>query len=396
MTFPTVDHITHELKKLGRGAHIFKIDISRAFRHIKVDPADYDLLGLYWNGHYLDTCLPFGSRHGTQIFQHVSDTVRYVVRTRGYKIINYVDGFCGVGTPCHAHDAYDCLYSVLNALGLSISAKKLVPPGTQVVCLGILIDSETGTVSIPEEKMVKIIQLVASWEAKNHCTKRELQSLLGHLLYVHKCVKQARYFVNRMLELLRSNYDQAKIKVSHEFKKDLRWFTKFLSTYNGVSIYDHVLASETIELDACLTGLGERWSDFVYHLPVPRNYQNMTIVHMEMVNIVVALQVFGPMWASKRILVKCDNEAVVHVLSAGRTKDPFLGACARNVWLLAAKSDVEVSYVHVLGKNNQVADLLSRWANTADCYIRLQKFVMNPIWLPVNITMIDIDYEILC
>ena len=45
LTFPTIDHITHELKKLGRSAHIFKIDMSRAFRHIKVDPADYGLLG---------------------------------------------------------------------------------------------------------------------------------------------------------------------------------------------------------------------------------------------------------------------------------------------------------------------------------------------------------------
>ena len=205
--------------------------------------------------------------------------------------------------PRHACDAYDCLYSVLNTLGLAISAKKLVHPGTQAVCLGVLIDSETGTVSIPEEKMVKIIQLVASWEGKTHCTKREIQSLMGHLLYVHKCVKPARYFVNRMLELLRSNYDQGKIKVTHDFRKDLRWFTKFLSTYNGVSIYDHVLASETLELDACLTGLGARWNDFVYQLPVPRNYQNMTIVHMEMVNIVVALKFFGPMWAGKRILV---------------------------------------------------------------------------------------------
>ena len=97
--------------------------------------------------------------------------------------------------------------------------------------------------------MVKIIQLVASWEARTHCTTCELQSLLGHLLCVHKCVKPARFFVNRMLELLRSNYDQAKIKVTHEFKKDFTWFTKFLSTYNVVSIYYHVLVSETIELD---------------------------------------------------------------------------------------------------------------------------------------------------
>ena len=56
--------------------------------------------------------------------------------------------------------------------------------------------------------------------------------------------------------------------------------------------------------------------------------------------------------------------------------------------------DVEVSYVHILGKNNQVADLLSRWSNTVDCHLKLQQFVMKPIWLPVNIGMIDIDYDI--
>ena len=56
-------------KCLGRGALLYKIDVSRVFRHVKVDPADYDLFGLEWQGAYLDTCVPFGLRHGSQIFQ---------------------------------------------------------------------------------------------------------------------------------------------------------------------------------------------------------------------------------------------------------------------------------------------------------------------------------------
>ena len=120
----------------------------------------------------------------------------------------------------------------------------------------------------------------------------------------------------------------------------------------------------------------------------------MGIVHMEMVNIVVALKAFGPMWAGKRILVKCDNEAVVHVLSAGRTKDPFLGACARNVWYLAAQHDIEISYTHVLGKNNQIADLLSRWSGSPACFRQLYQYVQNPVWIPVGIHLLDIDYVI--
>ena len=51
LTFPTEDDITAELKCLGCGALLYKVDVSRAFRQVKVDPGDYDLLGLQWKGH---------------------------------------------------------------------------------------------------------------------------------------------------------------------------------------------------------------------------------------------------------------------------------------------------------------------------------------------------------
>ena len=47
LTFATVDNITDALKDLGKGAHIFKINISGAFHHVKVVPGDHDLLVLH-------------------------------------------------------------------------------------------------------------------------------------------------------------------------------------------------------------------------------------------------------------------------------------------------------------------------------------------------------------
>ena len=38
--YPSIDNITDSLVKLGPAAQLFKIDISRAFRHLRVDPAD--------------------------------------------------------------------------------------------------------------------------------------------------------------------------------------------------------------------------------------------------------------------------------------------------------------------------------------------------------------------
>ena len=69
LTLPSIDNMTNEIKKLGKGSLIYKVDISRAFRHVKIDPCDYYILRLKLDQYYLDTCLPFGFRHGSSIFR---------------------------------------------------------------------------------------------------------------------------------------------------------------------------------------------------------------------------------------------------------------------------------------------------------------------------------------
>ena len=282
-------------------------------------------------------------------FQRVSDAVHYALRCHGYCVINYIDDFVGYGTPDVARRSYDCLRSVIERLGLTISQKKLVAPTTSAVCLGVLIDTIKGTVAIPEEKMCQIKQTVNEWQSKTTCSKRQLQSLLDQLLYIHKCVRPSRTFLNRMLDLSHQNYDASTIKLTQAFRRDLRWFSRFLDKYNGVSMYNHRKIDHVIELDACLDGLEGVWKTYVYHLPIPRHYLGLTIVHLKMVNIMVALKIFGPFWATKKVLVKCDNQAVVAVLTHSKTRDPFLAACARNVWLLAALYDLELRYIHIKG-----------------------------------------------
>ena len=214
LTFPTIDDITQQLVKLGKGAHLYKIDISCAFRHLKIDPADYDLLTLQWNGMYVDTCLPFRSRHGSQNFQCVSESIHYMMRLRQFCIINYIDDFVGIGVPDVVARSFACLHALLECLGLTISKKKLIPPTTEAVCLGMLVNTVAGTISIPEEKLTQIVATVTEWKTKVKCTKRELQSLLGQLLYIHKYVHPARAFLNRMLELLHKNFDKRVITLT--------------------------------------------------------------------------------------------------------------------------------------------------------------------------------------
>ena len=59
----------------------------------------------------------------------------------------------------------------------------------------------------------------------------------------------------------------------------------------------------------------------------------MAIVRYEMLNIMVAIRTWGMGWSGKTVLIHCDNEAVVTVLTSGRTKDLTLADIARNIWL---------------------------------------------------------------
>ena len=82
---------------------------------------------------------------------------------------------------------------------------------------------------------------------------------------------------------------------------------------------------------------------------------------MEVLAVLVALRLWGHLWAGCRIHVFCDNAAVVSALTSGRVKDQSLAAISREIWYLTASHDFELHAVHLPGEENSAADLLSRW-----------------------------------
>ena len=72
LNYPPIDLITSFSSNLGPAAQIYKVDISPAFRQMKIDPADIDLLGLkFQDQYYIDRLISFGHRNGSQIFRGV-------------------------------------------------------------------------------------------------------------------------------------------------------------------------------------------------------------------------------------------------------------------------------------------------------------------------------------
>ena len=98
--------------------------------------------------------------------------------------------------------------------------------------------------------------------------------------------------------------------------------------------------------------------------------------------------------AGKKLLVHCDNQAVVAILNSGATRDLTLAAIARNIFMESAKCDISLSVIHILGKDNPIADLLSRWYITDKANTKLRDMIPQPRWVNIPSNILEIDWSI--
>ncbi|CAH1239165.1 Hypp5742 [Branchiostoma lanceolatum] len=252
--------------------------------------------------------------------------------------------------------------------GLEQAPKKAVPPTTSLTWLGIEFDTVAMIRRDPSFRLDEVSELVTQWLSKRKASKRELQSLIGKLVFVSACVPPGRLFVSRMLDTLRSlRRNTHRFRLSRDFRLDLAWWDRFLHVFNGVSLIAPTLDTspdEVVSTDACSTGCGAYSDGLYFHTRFPESLaqRHRDRIHvLEMLTIVVAARLWGSAWSHLRILVRCDNEACVHVLNSGRSRDKDLLTCARELWMLAATHTFELKASHISGCDNRIADHLSRW-----------------------------------
>ena len=170
-------------------------------------------------------------------------------------------------------------------------------------------------------------------------------------------------FINRILAVFRNNSHARTIPLSEAFHKDIQWFLKFLPSYNGISYItkEPIDNQQSLYLDACFMGMGAVWRDRVYATPI-HNCEDLDlkIIHLQMLNIIIALRTWGTLWRHSNIKIFCDNLGVVQVVRTGKTKDSCLSLCIRNIWLLTALLDIQLDIYHIAGVYNVIADTLSR------------------------------------
>ena len=365
--YASVEEVCRMVLEIGPGAVIYKRDLRHAYRQISVDPRDFCYLGYFWEDEYFfDTTLAMGQRNAAMACSRVTKGVMYIHGEEGHKGTSYLDDLIGVSHPDYGTVAYESLGQLLEDLGLMENMGKACPPSTIQLVLGVEIDTVKGTISVPDERLREIIELLGEWQGKAYTKKVKLQSLIGKLQFVTKYVRQSRVFLNRMLETLRAMKEKESIKLTQSFQKDVRWWLLFIEKFNGVSYIPPIIWTEpdvVLSTDSSLKGCGGicHYQYFHSSYPVWILDQSLPIHKLEMLSVLIAIRFWGSHCTGSKVQIFCDNEPVVRVINSSKTKDEFLSTCLRELWLVVSTYGFELRCVHLPGVDNRVADWLSRW-----------------------------------
>ena len=284
LTYCSVDDAFAIVNLLGPGTLLSKIDLKNAFRLIPVRQADWNLLGICWQGkYYIDTCLPFGWRSAPYIFNRLATAIHWILQNN-YNvqfILHYLDDFLTAGR---------------------------------------------------EE--------LQSFSTRKKCTKRQLLSLIGKLSFACKVVPAGRIFLHRLIDLsMTVKCPHHRIRISQEAQRDIICWQDFLPTWSGSSLIlnTHWTISPSMNLYTDASG-SEGWGAFWSGRWLQSHWSPAQLVKpilwKELFAIVNAVNTWGQQWAKQKILFHCDNEAVVEIWCKGSTRDPETMALVRLLYFV--------------------------------------------------------------
>ena len=376
LSYVRVDDAISIIQSLGKGAFMAKTDLKSAFRLIPVHPDDWNLLGIYWQSRYfVDMYLPFGLRSSPFLFNQLSDSIEWILKHNYglHHVIHILDDFF-IAEPSKVLclESFSTLLRVFMSLNAPVVASKTIGPSQVLEFMGIVLDSVRMEARLPDDKLTRIRDLLASFKKRRSARLVELQSLVGTLQFACKVVVPGRTFLQRIINLtsgVPSRFHH--IRLNREFFKDINMWKVFLTDWNGRSFFLDSSSTPTPDLElytdaASSVGFGGflqghwfqgRWPP---HLRLDR-VRGISIEWQELFPIVVACAIWHPFFTGKRLQFWCDNESVVSIINSGHSKSPRIMDLVRFLVLISMKHNFLVRARHVPGVSNGIADALSRF-----------------------------------
>jgi hypothetical protein len=366
------ENIENAFKLAGPDKYCCKIDLKSAYRSVAINPADYCMTGVKFKFKnddidtiLFDVRLPFGSCHGPMVFHRLSQGVKRMMAKRGYhNIVVYLDDFlCVEDSFEKCRETQLVLISLLITLGFQISWKKVLGPTKCIEFLGVTINTTMCIASLSETKLCKLYAKLQCFCVKKRATKRQLQSLAGSLNWACQVIRGGRFFLRRILDSI-NKLKQAshKCRLSTEFMKDLKWWLKYLCTFNG-SVYYRDAHKVTIHTDACNTGAGMfsngQWYYINWQKDIPKA-DGLHINYKEVLAAVVSIKHWAECYQGCDITIVTDSTVAKCVLNKGSCKSSYVMGWLRHMFWIITRFNLRVRAIHMPGSLNQIPDSISR------------------------------------
>ena len=376
VSYMSIDDVVARIQHYGKGTLMAKLDLQDAYHHCLVRPEDWHLLGTSYmerdkNGemnrqYYFSTVLPFGLRSAPYLFTEIAHATRLIMQYRGVRDVDhYLDDFITVGPPasdtCSAN--LQTMLDVCKDVGFAINPSKVVDATPEIQFLGIILDSERFELRISEDRLQDTLDELHLWKARKCARKRDILSLIGKLTFISRVVKSGRSFIRRMIETSKKvKHLHHRVRLDKSFRADVDWWLTFLPHWNGVAMFPdvHWTTDDDLQLytDASNIAVGA-YLDGAWFVELVPDLSH-SINWRELYVVVLAAATWGHRWTGKRILLYCDNQCVVQVLTTGTSKSPALMDLVRALFYLSATYQFEVTATWIGTKVNTLADALSR------------------------------------
>ena len=364
------DDATDLLMEAGPGSLLCKLDIKHAYRNLPVKPSQWHHLCYQWEGkYYVDLVLPFGLRSSGAIFNQFASLVRWII-IHHYEIsaiINYSDDFFAVLAKEMglAKQQLATIVKAFQDLWIPLAEDKVEGPTLLLMYLGIMINSQSMTIEVPQDKLDAAMENLPKWFNRRTCTKRQLKSLIGKLGHICKVVRPGRMFSRRLIDLS-TMVDRMHhhITLNAEARADIQWWVDFLPSWKAISMIPPVRAIKSTDLklytDASDLGFGATyggaWLQGAWVDP-----EAISIAYRELYAITAATFTWGHTWGGKRIVFLTDNKTITKIWDKGTSPTKAIMDLIRPIYLFAAQTGFSISFKHVYRVYNLAADALSRF-----------------------------------
>ena len=344
--YQSLDHAT---SKLTRGAFLAKVDLSNAYRSVRIHPSNYSATGLKWvfqnetrPQFLVDTRLPFGASRSPYIFNALTQSVRRMMARRGFtNVVVYLDDFLIIEPDLAAcQRALKTLLHLLRQLGFHINYSKLEGPSQVITFLGVEIDSNAMSLSLPQRKLSQLADQLTIFSSRTRATCNQLQSLAGKLAWASRVVRGGRTFLRRILDTIPTvRRPSHKVKLTPAFQEDIAWWRDFIRLFNGTTACTSPAPITTVHVDACNNGsgiaYGSDWQYTHWRCDWPAA-ANLHINYKEALSFLIAARRWAHVWSNHRVIIHTDSTTAMAIINKGTCRNKLVMAALRELFWLSA------------------------------------------------------------